>query len=231
MCREAIRSRSRVTATPCDTATSGVETSPCSPMNIVFRRRASARRRQTVSSRPPEGFACSVGSPSGLMVMNRGYPFGLFGTRPPPAKSRRLTATFCRVDRLECLRPFLLAHDRHRRPELREVTAIANDAQQPFMPVSEAPRFVRLAPGGMERLQPRTPVIVAKIVGSVFALACYGLAVAWAPLERLFGTRAKMHSERERNAWNVVERTTVLRRRPTHAPPVPRARTRWRIAA
>lgn len=111
------------------------------------------------------------------------------------------------------------------------MTAIANDAQQPFMPVSEAPRFVRLAPGGMERLQPRTPVIVAKIVGSVFALACYGLAVAWAPLERLFGTRAKLHSERERNAWNVVERTTVLRRRPTHAPPVPRARTRWRIAA
>ena len=55
-------------------------------MNIVFRRRASARRRQTVSSRPPEGFACSVGSPSGLMVMNRGYPFGLFGTRPPPRK-------------------------------------------------------------------------------------------------------------------------------------------------
>ena len=83
----------------------------------------------------------------------------------------------------------------------------------------------------MERLQPRTPVIVAKLVGSMFALACYGLAIAWAPMERLLGKRAKLHSERDRNAWNVVERTTVLKRRPTHAPPPPRSRTRWGIAA
>lgn len=74
-------------------------------------------------------------------------------------------------------------------------------------------------------------MIVTKVVKGILALACYGVAMAWAPLERLFGTRAKLHSEREQTAWNVVERTTVLRRRPTHGPPVPRARTRWRIAA